>query len=427
MDNILIGGDKHMRYSCDHTKQFNNICTKHINGKYKSHTSCVNECEDKYIQYNLQQAGIQHETSTYYKFIKKLLKLKIDVYLKGGNPLGFHILKMILSVHSDRNKFKIYFDKFLELNLIKDWDFHCYTHKPLDDIYKNKLNKIASSLRLVSRAKKLVLYQTKNPIEILDTALFEVAITDKDNYSELESVMSTMKIKITEYNVKYIFMMAKVFYKYIINKEPIDIDIIMRILDKIDVIIYPHSGGYFIIKPSIYNDGGLSSELLNMIDKFREKNKYNPNVKQFLIAHIKEPKRMYFRLLCKNLPKAELTYKFLKDSKLIKNNYPEWLLNVKKINSMITLFTKELNTHIMQIYKKNNIPGVLDFLQNINFKPIRDEYSRFSLDGLTYIHKLLNSLYQNIKDEINNFVNDPNDKGGLILVLKFLQTKGIFN
>ena len=29
-----------------------------------------------------------------------------------------------------------------ELNLIKDWDFHCYTHKPLDDIYKNKLNKI---------------------------------------------------------------------------------------------------------------------------------------------------------------------------------------------------------------------------------------------------------------------------------------------
>ena len=426
MDDVLIGGNN-TQYICNHTKQYNQICTKHINGKHKTYDNCIHECEDKYIKHNLQQSEIQREVKTFESLIKQLLQSKVGVYIQGGNPLGIHILKLMLSVYKDRDKFKSNFDKFLSLNLMKDWDFHCYTYKTIDEAYKKKLEKLAKSLKLISTAKKYILYQTKSPIKISDVALFEASIWENDASSGLESVMSTMKIKITQNNLKYIFMLAKLFYQYSTKKRAIDIDIVMRILDKIDVIIYPHSDGLFVVKPSLINTEELSADLLKMIDTFQERHKYNPNIKQFLITHIKEPKRMYFRLLSKNLPKAENTYKFLKNINLIKNDYPQWLLNVKNINEIVSTFTSDLSVYIIHVYKTDGIYGVFEFLQNVNFKPIRDEYPRFPQQGLKYIKILLSGLYKNIEADINKYINDPKDTGDLILTLNFLQTKHFFD
>lgn len=392
-------------YNCYPANKYNDICKQEQDGIYKTKEECRTECENKYIYNNLKKAGLSNEVSIYYRFIRELLNMNIDVYLKGGNPLGMQVLKMIAEKYTDKNIFKKYFEKFLELNLVKDWDFHCYTHKEITGSMKKKFKKLARQNNLVSRGSKLILYQTRKPIEIAETALFEVSIWEKDNYSELESVMSTMKIKVSNYNLKYIFMLAASFYSYTIKKQDIDLDVIIDMLKKINVSMYDHKDGFFVINDKTYNDGGLSSGLLEMIDTFIKTNNYNNNAKQFLISHIKEPKRMYYRLLEKNLPKADKIYHFLRDNKIV-NNIPTWLFNTPKILKLVDLFTKELKKHILDAYNKLGIDGLMKFLVNVNFKPLRDEYDRFTPDGLNYIKILLNELYSKIKDKLDTKSED---------------------
>jgi hypothetical protein len=47
-----------------------------------------------------------------------------------------------------------------------------------------------------------------------DKALFEISIVDSDSYSDLEIPLTTMKIRVHEYNIKYIFMFAKLFFSW---------------------------------------------------------------------------------------------------------------------------------------------------------------------------------------------------------------------
>lgn len=422
----LIGGRKrkiNKKYECNINGSFSNLCVVEPNGKYKTHTECMKNCDGKYIQKQLQKSGLYKETNIYYTFIKKLLDMKMDVYLKGGNPMGILVLKMLSETYMDETIFKQHFVNFLSLNLIKDWDFHCYTHTEINAEYKSQLDIIAKKHKFVSRGKKFILYQTKKPIEISETALFEISIWDKDNFSDIESVMSAMKIKVTKHNLKYIFMLANLFYRYNIKHDHIDINIIQYVLPSINVIIFPHSEGFFIIDKTNFNNGGLSDDLLDIIDSFQKKYMYNPNIKQFLIAHIKEPKRMYFRLLAKNLPKSEMINKFLKEAKIA---IPEWLIDSNNMITIITLFTNVLNDNINKMYNKAGIEGVFKLLQNVNFKPIKDEYIRFPQNGLNYIKKLLNELYHNIKHNLSN-INVDNDTGYLIETLIFLHSKQFFN
>ena len=381
------------RYDCKPENEFNDMCIENASGKYKSKESCINDCEGIYIYRNLTKAGIHIEANIYYKFIKELINLGLDVYLKGGNPLGIKVMRMISDKYQDKGTFSDYFDKFLDLGLIKDWDFHCYTYSEITAVHKEKLDKLAKKFKLVSKGKKFILYQTRKPIEILDTALFEVSIWDKDNYSDLESVMSTMKIRVTEHNLKYIFMFAKSFYSYVTSndKKTIDVDVIYRMITKLDVIVYPHSYGFFIVNSKEFNDGGLGKGMLNMIKTFINNHKLNKNIEQFLIAHIKEPKRMYFRLLEKNIPKAHKIYSFLINAKLVVS-VPGWLIDSDKMLNIIELFTNELRDRINIEYDKTGIDGVMIFLKNVNFKPIKDEFARFSKQGISYVISLLDDL-----------------------------------
>ena len=114
--------------------------------------------------------------------VNDLLEEGYEVYLKGGTVLGLKILKMIYDLYSEDN-FERYFNDFLELDLIRDWDFVAYTGVPIEEDLKEKLNKMAYKYSLVPRAKTFVLYQTKYPIKLNDQALFEISIMDKEIFS----------------------------------------------------------------------------------------------------------------------------------------------------------------------------------------------------------------------------------------------------
>ena len=149
------------------------------------------------------------------------------------------------------------------------------------------------------------------------------------------------------------------------------------------------------------NNINLSKDMLDLIDTFITTNKLDKNIKQFLICHIKEPKRLYFRLLSKNLPKAEKIHKFLSANNLLLDKHkPNWLLNYELIKKLVKLITIAIHDKIMIEYNNSGIDGVISFLRNVNFKPIRDEFIRFPKIGLDYIKLLLNDLYKQVKSKI---------------------------
>ncbi len=331
LEDLLNGGGS--RYNCNPIKKFSEICDADDtgNGKYNSKESCVNDCENKYIEHQTSKYGLSHETRVFYGFIKKLINEEnIIVCVRGGNVLGLMLLQMIDKKYKDDNQFKKYFDEFLTLELIKDWDFAGKPKdKEIDAEYRKKLDKLAKKFNLVPRAKTFILYQTRKPILTEDKALFEIAIRNKDTYSTLELPMTTMEIRVNQYNLKYIFMFANSFFAYKTRKEQFDLDIIRRMIKKINIFIYPYKNGIFAIKQNEFDSGNLSASLIKFIKEYDDVDK---NMPQFLAMQIEEPHRIFYRLVQKNIPKAEKLTKFIKQN--VSNNVPDWIFDpvyIKKI------------------------------------------------------------------------------------------------
>ena len=319
------------------TNKFNDICHEHEKGKYRTKESCINGCEQEYINKHLIDIKIKGETVKFYLFIKDITTNKnkderIDVYIKGGNVIGLKLLKMIYDKYrNDDKKFKEVFYKFLDLELVKDWDFAGYTKKQIDEDYRNKLDEISGQYQLVPRAKTFILYQTKRPILTDDKPLFEISILDSDAYSKLEIPLTTMKVKVDQYNLKYIYMFAKSFLAYKDKKEEFDFDILKRMLDRIQIIMYPHKKGLYDVKNKL-DKGNLNDDLVNYIKTFDD---FDQNLPQFLATHIEDPYRMLFRLIDKNIKKTDKIKQFIKNE-LKENENQSWLFDsewlLKKVN-----------------------------------------------------------------------------------------------
>jgi len=431
IDNILIGGRKkklkkelsNERFDCDPENKFSEICSSNSKGYYKSKSSCMNDCENKYIKYNLKKANIFSETTIFSNFIYTLINKNYDVYLKGGTVLGLYILKLLYEKYGDDYIiFEKYFNELLKLDLIKDWDFTSYTYKPIDDNIEKELATIAEKNNLVRRGKTFILYQTEYPIKIKDAALFEISIMEDEIFSNAELPLTTMKIKINKKNLNHIFMFAKCFYSYKIKNIPIDTDIIKHMISKLHFYIYPNKNGFFSINKDIYNIGSLNKNIVEFIHKFAD----NINIEQFLITHILEPNRIFYRLLEKNIPKADKINNFLKKYDLPTNQ--SWLFNTKSIEKLINTFIIKLSDKIVDIFNKQSNPvdglnAVTDFLEGIFFKRIELDYPRTGEKGKNLIKLLLSKIYKKIPQDFYYKYKDNK----LIECLTFLKSKKLFN
>ncbi len=185
---LLYMSRRNSRYFCEPKNKFSDICFEASNGKYNTKESCINDCENKYIDNELIKIKIKQETIPFYFFIKDIINNeKIDVYLKGGNVLGLKILKMIYDKYKhDDEKFLETFKKFLELDLVKDWDFAAFSNNKITPEYRKHLDKVARKYHLHQRASTFILYQTKTPMLLEEKPLFEISIVDSDSFSKLE-------------------------------------------------------------------------------------------------------------------------------------------------------------------------------------------------------------------------------------------------
>jgi hypothetical protein len=411
------------RFNCEPENKFSEICSSNSKGYYNSKSSCMNDCENKYIKYNLKKANIFSETTIFSNFIYKLLSKNYDVYLKGGTVLGLYILKLLYEKYgNDYTTFEKYFNELLKLDLIKDWDFTAYTYKPIDENIEKDLANIAEKNDLVRRGKTFILYQTEYPIKIKDAALFEISIMEGEIFSNAELPLSTMKIKLNKKNLNHIFMFAKCFYSYKVKNISIDSDIIKHMISKLHFFIYPNKDGLFIINKDNYNAGSLNKNLVEYIHKFS----HNIDKEQFLITHILEPNRIFYRLLEKNIPKVEKIVSFLK-----KYNLPSeqsWLFDTKSIEKLINSFINNLSDKIIDIFNKksNAVDGlnaITDFLDGIFFKRIELDYPRTGEKGKNLIKKLLSKIYKKIPGDFYHKYRDNK----LIECLAFLKGKKLFN
>jgi hypothetical protein len=397
--NNMNGGN---RYDCIPNNNFKDICIEKNNGKYKTKEGCINDCETLYIRNEIKKIKIDSEASKFYFFVKDIIKNEnIDVYLKGGNVLGLKVLKMIYDKYKNNiDEFKKIFKEFLKLELIKVWDFAGYTKKEITLEYREKLDGIALKYKLHQRAKTFILYQTKKPILLEEKPLFEISVLDSDSWSKLEIPLTTMKVKINEYNIKYVFMFCKLFYSFKNYEEEFDYDILFRMLDKINILIYPHKNGLYNVTNN-FDKGELNDELIKFIKTY---NDFDKNMPQFLATHIEDPFRILYRLPEKNIPKNDKIKEFLKKNLNIKNE--EWLFDSEFIKKMIKLFCENLGKKLVDIYKqsyiktfdiKKSIESIDLFLNGVSFsKRIQLDYDMLTNNG----KNLLKLIFQKLIDEI---------------------------
>jgi hypothetical protein len=424
------------RYECKPQNRYSNICIPDTKGYYKSKESCVNDCENKYINHHLTKANIKGETSKFYLFIKDIIKNEnFDVYIKGGNVIGLYILKMIYNKHKNNDdKFINSFSEFLKLNLVQDWDFASYTKHKIDDEYRNKLDSIAEKYILVPRAKTFILYQTKRPILIDKRALFEIAVLDSDNYSKLEIPMTSMKIKVHEYNLKYIFMFAKSFLAYKLSgkESEFDFDIIKKMISKINVVVHPHKEGLYDPSLQNFDTGGLNNELISFINDYTLSKKIDKGnekkLAQFLVIHISDPFRLLYRFPEKNVPKTEKIKNFIK-KELDESIMPSWLMDTGKMSKIVKEFVEEFGQKVKQIYinefKKSSsvdksMSKVIEFVSGINFNRTKIEFKNFTDDNKDILKLMLSPLIKEVGVEKILSLDDTNNT---IRFFKFLVNK----
>lgn len=417
--NKLIGG----KYICDANKNnYSQICKilpdksktlKSDKNIFKTKAQCENECEKKFITIQLKKSHLYKESVQFYLFIKDLIqKENMKIYIKGGNVIGLVVLKLIYDEYiNDDIKFKLAFEKFLSLELIKDWDFTAYTDgKDTEEKYRAKLDKMASKYKLVPRAKTFILYQTKVPILVYDKALFEIAIIPADTpYSKMEIPLTTMKVEVTEQNLKYIFIMAKNFFSYKTKGIPIDLSIIKKVISKTHIKIHSHKKGMYNPK-QIIDTGDLNNILVDFISEFTGDNKY---LTQFLITQLEDPYRLVYRMPEKNIIKTKQIENFIYQY-LPKTSKPDWLLDTDKTINLLNKFIDKLGMKLKKIYSQKHLfDSVLDFLEGANFgKPqIQIEWNEIGLEAKNKIKRIFSPLIQQIgKNEFKKMIGSLMDK-----------------
>jgi hypothetical protein len=208
-------------------------------------------------------------------------------------------------------------------------------------------------------------------------------------------------------------------------------------ISKIDINIMECNKGLIVVNTNTFDTGNLSSQMLNIIDEYKSESK---EYKQFLITQIKQPDRILYRLLEKNIPKNKKIYNFIKDNNLY-NSKIQWIFNESVIKGLIKRFIKKLSDNMVKIYKQyNNIDDVIDNIEtlykNVDMCRIVNFYEDFGKDGLNLLRDWLIGIYEllgkdNIKKmndiiENNKNLNQKEKNCKFLYILYFLDNKGLF-
>lgn len=411
----MTGGN----YSCGEAPY--NPCIDNINGKYQTKNECVKYCVpelSKLSKFHPDEKDIvSTEFNEWVLYLTDTLQTypNVNIYIKGGAVIGLDILKkFVIYCDNDQDIFDKYYDDFVALNLIKDWDFTLYYNE--DVTFYNNYNEFLEKSKKYNMNKEgegilrefgtdgltMIRYKTKNDDarnKIGSDDLFEMSIKYIEGLSSLEIPMTSMKIKLTIKNVKKIFDLMKVLYLNKINTiSNIKIDYLDYIFNDLIVSVNDvDNHGLFYVTNQNFDNGGLSIELLNIIAKTD-----NTNEQQFIISQIKEPDRLFLRLSEKNIPKSNNIKNFFQ--KKLGIDPPEWTLDELYITKIVQFFIDNLQEYLIKIYN-NNYKKNIDEL-HIEIDKLWQDKSKLQCkkDILSqqydydFVVNILNDIYNNSKN-----------------------------
>ena len=398
-------------FKCMHTNMYDDICVSNVDGEYKTKEDCMETCINSFIDNLLVHA----EFLRWNLFLSSRINAGNDVYVKGGTVLGLKVAQLLFNKTSDAEKF----NELLDLNLIKDWDF-TIIGKNLDDVDEE-----TNEMKNEGKTMKKYRYKGTTPrLALGDDALFEISIKDDEKLSDLEIPMTSMKIKVTLQNIKYIFVLALYFYLIKQTDEHIKLfgnvktlmnrQMVMDIIKRIEVIVPDCMNGMFNIdEKKDLDTGGLNTEMIDVIKNTTD----NKNEQQMIISHIKEPDRMIVRLFPKNIKKSEKISNFLEQLNIDKQ---PWLLDRKNIEILIEDFLNNLDGYIQNKYnmciqanydiilKKN----LLHMHSKSDTKTVVDLISKITkIQDFKYTDKIGNKFIKNIQEEKKQDVDFYNNLG----------------
>lgn len=322
------------------------------------------------------------ELANWKKYISNILQSNNKLYIKGGNALGLFILKSFIH----KPNFDTYYKEFVNYGFIKDWDFYCYG---VDNIAReNILDKY--DMTLEGQKIQIIRYKTMHERLLLNNSpLIELAIHKKEQLSDMEIPLTCIKIPITDNNLDIMFDVISMFYNNIIDKI-----ILFKLFESIEFIQYEHNQyGLFSVNLNIFDDGNLSSTFLQLIRN------YTIDEQQFIISHMKQPDRLFTRLIQKNIPKSNNIIKFCE---LIGMHKYDFILDEQFINNLIWKFYEDLKNVVIELF--------LPFKDKLFDKYcIVDEYNEFG-EFIKYYSEDIKNYYSygNIVLEIDNVLNCNN-------------------
>jgi hypothetical protein len=331
----LVGGENNFKCVED-SKVIEKLCDEDKTGEYKDKATCEKICLEKKLKYEFIA------WAQLFAWSSENLK-DIHIYCKGGSALGLEVLKSILN--KDLSKY----GDFVDLKLIKDWDF---TVNMLEEQKSRFINK-AEELGFQNQGSRLPILRFKNGLFIGDDYLLELSIKTTNELHDLELPLTNLKFEVNSTNIELFFDIVKMYVKKEINLEIIKYNlnkllttIIVNGDDQVDSI---KNGLYIINNSEKISTADLNKKLLEIIDlvPYQQTDYINQStLKQFLISQICQPDRLFLRFFDKNVIKSNKIKKLYVDNKI---PLTEWLLDetiLDELKRKITSFLDLLNQYI---------------------------------------------------------------------------------
>jgi hypothetical protein len=378
-------------YKClDDAKIIGKLCDEDDSGEYDNIINCERKCLDKKLETELNVWKLLFEWSS-----ENLPNNPI--YCKGGSALGLEVLKSILNINLDQSKY----DEFVDLNLIKDWDFTVF----MSEDEKKDFIDFAQTIGFNLEGKIITILRFTNALKIGEDYLLELSVKTDQSLDDLELPLTNLKFEVNSGNIDKFFEIVKMYVKNEKNLERM-LEILNELLSDIlvngmELADSIENGLYTITDSGKISTAGLSDELLGIIDEsvgisnsglnsrpIRNSNRsfnngpigirnnrehINPlTMKQFLITQFSQPDRLFLRFLKKNKKKSKKIRKFYEKNGI---PLPPWLIDQKileeiklKISRFLNNFNQYIESKIQMDDKffENPKPGFKKFIDEMD-------------------------------------------------------------
>jgi hypothetical protein len=414
----LIGGTK---YKCEETKRLKGqLCDESDEIGFDSKNECETFC---------LSSKLNGELDAWKSLIEWVYANipDIHIYCKGGSALGLVVLKALLDNGYTDQKYQ----NFIELNLIKDWDF---TIINVNSIHQTQIIQKAEELGIQNQASSFPVLRFKKGLIIGQDYLVELSMKESQYLNDLELPMTNLKFIVDPSNIDLFFEVVKIYAQVIPFDDSRLKDNLTKLLSTIvvngvELVDTINNGLYTIHSEAKLSVGKLSSEMLTLMDDLSLNSTdiiNNFTIKQFLITQICEPDRLFSRFTGKNIPKAISIKKFYSNNSIA---IPEWLIDneaMDELDKKINLFLSKLNDYINRAFDttvgtdlskvKVNLPKFYEIMnrlfEGINIARLTKEIAKNNSNIIRKLfpYEQITKLRQLKEEEARKQIEEANSK-----------------